>query len=74
MLSLLIYGYCTGTHSSRKLAAQIDENVAFRVLARGQRPSFRTICRFREEHLDDFKRRFVQVVPLALLNCRGSDS
>ena len=65
MLSLLIYGYCTGTFSSRKIAAQIDENVAFRVLARGQRPSFRTICRFREEHLDDFKRLFVQVVQLA---------
>ena len=65
MLSLLIYGYCTGTFSSRKIAAQIDENVAFRVLAQGQRPSFRTICRFREEHLDDFKRRFVQVVQLA---------
>lgn len=65
MLSLLIYGYCTGTFSSRRIAAQIDENVAFRVLARGQRPSFRTICRFREEHLEDFKRLFVQVVQLA---------
>jgi transposase len=65
MLSLLIYGYSTGTFASRKLATQIDENIAFRVLARGLRPSFRTICRFREDHLDEFHRLFVQVVQLA---------
>jgi transposase len=65
MLSLLIYGYCTGSFASRKIAVQIDENVAFRVLARGHRPSFRTICRFREENLDEFQRLFVQVVELA---------
>ena len=65
MLSLLIYGYCTGTFASRKIAVQIDENIAFRVLARGLRPSFRTICRFREENLDEFQSLFVQVVQLA---------
>jgi len=65
MLSLLIYGYCTGTFASRKLAVQVDENIAFRVLARGLRPSFRTICRFREENLDEFQRIFMQVVQLA---------
>jgi len=65
MLSLLIYGYCTGNFASRKIAMQIDENVAFRVLARGHRPSFRTICRFREENLAEFQRLFVQVVELA---------
>ena len=65
MLSLLVYAYCTGTFASRKIAVQIDENIAFRVLARGLRPSFRTICRFREENLDEFQRMFVQVVQLA---------
>lgn len=65
MLGLLIYGYCTGSFASRKIAVQIDENVAFRVLARGHCPSFRTICRFREDHLDEFQRLFVQVVELA---------
>jgi transposase len=65
MLSLLIYAYCTGTFASRKIATQIDENIAFRVIARGHRPNFRTICRFREEHLDAFHRIFVQVVQLA---------
>jgi len=49
MLRLLIYGYCTGTFASRRIAAQIDDSIAFRVLAAGHRPSHRTICRFREQ-------------------------
>lgn len=65
MLALLIYGYCTGTFASRKIAAQIEDSVAFRVIAAGLSPSHRTICRFREENLDEFQRLFVQVVQLA---------
>jgi len=65
MLSLLIYAYCTGTFSSRKIAAQIEDSVAFRVIAAGTSPSHRTICRFREENLDEFQGIFVQVVQLA---------
>jgi transposase len=65
MLALLIYGYCTGTFASRKIAAQIEDSVAFRVIAAGLTPSHRTICRFREEHLDEFQKLFVQVVQLA---------
>ena len=65
MLQLLIYGYCTGTFASRKIAAQIDDSVAFRVIAAGLTPSHRTICRFREENLDEFQKLFVQVVQLA---------
>src|SRR6185295_453886 len=65
MLALLIYGYCTGTFASRRIAAQIEDSVAFRVIAAGLTPSHRTICRFREENLDEFQRLFVQVVQLA---------
>ena len=65
MLALLIYAYCTGTFASRKIAAQIEDSVAFRVIAAGLSPSHRTICRFREENLDEFQRLFVQVVQLA---------
>jgi transposase len=65
MLALLMYGYCTGTFASRKIAAQIEDSVAFRVIAAGLTPSHRTICRFREENLDEFHRLFVQVVQLA---------
>lgn len=65
MLRLLIYGYCTGTFASRRIAAQIDDSIAFRVLAAGHRPSHRTICRFREQNIDVFKQLFVQVVEIA---------
>jgi len=65
MLQLLIYAYCTGTFSSRKIAAQIEDSIAFRVLAVGHQPSYRTICRFREENLDEFNNLFVQIVELA---------
>ena len=66
MLRVLIYSYCTGTFSSRKIAAQLEDSVAFRVLAGNQMPGHRTICRFRERHIDQFSELFVQVVRLAV--------
>lgn len=65
MLKLLIYGYCTGVFSSRKIARQMEENVAFRVLAAGQNPSHRSLCRFRQQHIAEFSNLFVQVVEIA---------
>ena len=58
MLKILIYAYATGVFSSRRIARQIEENIAFRVLAAGNMPEHRTICRFRED-------LFVQVVQIA---------
>ena len=65
MLKLLIFSYCTGVFSSRKIAGQIEENIAFRVLAAGNSPSHRSICRFRQEHISEFNELFVQVVKIA---------
>lgn len=65
MLKLLVYAYCTGVFASRRVAVQIEENVAFRYLAAGHSPSHRTICRFRQDHLSAFKDLFVQVVQIA---------
>ena len=65
MLQILIYAYCTGTFSSRKIAAQIEDSIAFRVLAAGHQPSHRTICRFREENITEFDHLFVHVVEIA---------
>ena len=65
MLRVLIYAYSTGTFSSRKIATQLQENVAYRVLAGNQMPGHRTICRFRRLHLAHFSELFVQVVRLA---------
>lgn len=66
MLKVLIYGYCTGTFSSRKIAKQLEDSVAFRVLAKNQMPGHRTICRFREKHVEKFEELFVQVVQMAV--------
>jgi transposase len=65
MLKILIYAYASGVFSSRRIARQIEENIAFRVLAAGNMPDHRTICRFREQHLAAFERLFVQVVQIA---------
>ncbi len=65
MLKILIYAYATGIFSSRRIARQIEENIAFRVLAAENAPDHRTICRFREQHLAAFERLFVQVVQIA---------
>lgn len=65
MVKVLLYGYATGVFSSRKIARNLEEDVAFRVLAAGNFPRHRTICEFRRRHLEDFKSLFVQVVQIA---------
>lgn len=65
MVSILIYSYCTGIFSSRKIAAALVENVALRVIAGDQRPGHRTVARFRRNHSDEFGELFVQVVRMA---------
>src|SRR5262245_41281657 len=65
LLRLLIYAYCTGTFSSRRIAANIEVSIAFRVLAAGHEPDHQAICRFREENLDEINRCFMQVVEIA---------
>jgi transposase len=65
MLKILIFAYATGVFSSRGIARQIEENIAFRLLAAENKPDHRTICRFREQHLEAFERLFVQVVQIA---------
>ena len=65
ILKVLIYGYATGTFSSRRIAKKIEEDVAFRVLAAGNFPQHRTICDFRQEHLKDFIALFQQIAQIA---------
>ena len=50
MVKLLVYGYCTGTYSSRRIAGKLSDSVAFRFLAAGNDPDFRTISDFRKRH------------------------
>lgn len=50
MLALLVYAYCVGEQSSRKIERRLVEDVAFRVVAANQRPDHATIARFRANH------------------------
>ena len=62
MVKLLFYSYCTGVVSSRKIAIKLVEDVAYRVLAAGNSPDFRTISDFRKLHLSALKGLFTQVL------------
>jgi len=62
MTSLLLYAYATGECSSRRIERACVEDVAFRVLAAGERPHFTTINHFRATHLEALAGLFVQVL------------
>lgn len=64
MLKILIYGYCTGVRSSRKLAQKCEDEVAFRFLTGNNFPKFRAIANFRERHLTAFHKLFVDVLTI----------
>ena len=65
LLSILIYGYCTGVFSSRKLERATYDSVAFRYLAAGTHPDHDTLATFRRRFLSEFSELFVQVLELA---------
>src|SRR5437016_10370765 len=62
---LLLYAYCVGVFSSRKIALACERNLAFIAIVGLERPDFRTITDFRKLHLEAFKDVFVHVVRLA---------
>lgn len=64
MVGLLIYAYCLGVRSSRKIERATYEDVAFRVLSGGQHPDHSRISEFRREHQEAFKDLFLQVLRL----------
>lgn len=64
MVALLLYGYCVGVASSRKIEKATYESVPFRVLAAGQHPDHDTIAEFRRRHLKALSGLFVQVLRL----------
>jgi transposase len=66
MTKILVYGYCAGVFSSRKLQKRLQEDVAFRILAAGNEPDFRTISDFRKLHLTALEGLFRQVLRMAL--------
>jgi transposase len=65
LTKVLVYAYCVGIFSSRKIQRRLTEDVAFRVLAAGNAPDFRTIADFRKRHLTALHGFFEQVLRLA---------
>jgi transposase len=64
MVKLLLYAYCTGRPSSRKIERATHEDVAVRVLAADQHPDHDSIAAFRQRHLAALAGLFVQVLRL----------
>lgn len=66
LAKVLIYGYATGTRSSRKLADKLHEDIVFMWLSGRQTPDFRTISDFRKDRLGNIKKLFEQVVEICM--------
>jgi transposase len=64
MSSILLYAYCVGVYSSRKIERATYEDVAFRVLGGGGHPFFTTINEFRKAHQEALAELFVQVLQM----------
>ena len=66
MTKLLVYAYCVGIFSSRRIEQRLKEDIAFRMLAADNQPNFRTISDFRKIHLKTLEGLFEQVLKIAL--------
>jgi transposase/IS5 family transposase len=64
MTALLLYAYCVGVFSSRKIERATYDDVAFRVLCAGEHPHFTTINSFRLDHRNALAAQFLHVLKL----------
>jgi transposase len=64
MTTLLLYGYCVGEYSSRRIARGTYEDVAFRVICGEEHPHFTTINQFRIDHWESLGGLFVEVLQM----------
>jgi len=66
MVAVLLYAYCSGERSSRRIERRCVEDVAYRVLVANQRPDHATLARFRRRHEAAIGELFVQVLGLCV--------
>jgi Transposase and inactivated derivatives len=64
MTLLLLYAYCVGTVSSRRIERACYEDLAFRVLTANQQPDHSRISEFRRRNLEALSDLFVQILRL----------
>lgn len=65
MLGLLIYCYCSGTFSSRKIEGLTYDSVPVRYLCADTHPDHDSICKFRRENKELIESAFHQVLECA---------
>ena len=64
MTALLLYSYCCGVYSSRRIAKACRERVDFMSIVALDAPDFRTISDFRRRHLKALGELFKQILQL----------
>ena len=64
LLAILVYGYCTGVFSSRKLEMATYDSVAFRFIAAGTHPDHDTLATFRRRFIVNAQRTHVELMPV----------
>jgi transposase len=64
MLILLLYSYCLGERSSRRIERLCEQDITFRVLTANSKPDHATIARFRKQHIALLEDIFVEVLKL----------
>ena len=64
MTALLLYSYCQGIYSSRRIARACRQRVDYMALTGMQNPDFRTVNLFRQRHLKALGGLFKQVLVL----------
>jgi transposase len=62
LVKLLLYAYALGIFSSREIARQYGENIAFQVLMESNPPDFRALSEFRQQHLSALPTVFFQIL------------
>ncbi|RKY09663.1 MAG: hypothetical protein DRP65_07545 [Planctomycetota bacterium] len=62
--ALLIYSYCAGERSSRKIEKHCQADIAYKVITANQHPDHSTISRFRKDNQSHSKKLFLEILRL----------
>ena len=66
MAALLIYSYCTGERSSRKIEKHCQTDIAYKIITANQYPDHSTISRFRKDNQSHLKKLFLEILRLCV--------
>lgn len=64
MVALMLYAYCVGERSSRKIERLCERDIGFRVIAANTRPDHSTVSRFRQKHREALAGLFTEILRL----------